>query len=77
MTATAALLAALTAQTWPAPDARCNCDTCRHSRNAERIRQGLATDKEREAIAAALWDMPGIYQAPAEVQGADRANEFV
>ena len=64
MTPTAQLINALAAQRWPAPDAWCNCDTCRNSREAEAIRQGTLTDAEREAIAARLWDMPGIYQAP-------------
>ena len=64
MTPTAQLINALAAQRWPAPDAWCNCDTCRNSREAEAIRNGTLTDAEREAIAARLWDMPGIYQAP-------------
>ena len=64
MTPTSKLLAALAAQRWPTPDAWCNCDTCRNSREAEAIRNGALTDAEREAIADRLWDMPGIYQAP-------------
>ena len=64
MTPTAQLINALAAQRWPTPDAWCNCDTCRNSREAEAIRNGTLTDAEREAIAARLWDMPGIYQAP-------------
>ena len=64
MTPTAQLINALAAQRWPKPDAWYNCDTCRNSREAEAIRNGTLTDAEKEAIAARLWDMPGIYQAP-------------
>jgi hypothetical protein len=64
MIPTARLIAALTAQRWPAPTPDCNCDTCRHSRNAAAIRAGLVSDDGLAAIAKRLWNIPGIYQKP-------------